>query len=84
VGLALIQKLGIASLRAEITLFEAARALTAADGRTEVTIDDLQQVAPMAVRLRRSAFIQDYFKGQKVEEEEILNAIEIITKAGEG
>ncbi|MEJ2757467.1 MAG: ATP-binding protein [Anaerolineales bacterium] len=84
VGLALIQKLGIASLRAEITLFEATRALTAADGRTEVTIDDLQQVAPMAVRLRRSAFIQDYFKGQKVEEEEILNAIEIITKAGEG
>ncbi|MCB2180134.1 ATP-binding protein [bacterium] len=83
VGLGLIQKLGIASLRAEITLFEAARALAAADGRIEVTLDDLQQVAPMAVRLRRSVFIEDYFAGQKKEEEDILEAIEDIKKDGE-
>ncbi len=81
-GLALIQKLGIASLRAEITLFEAARALAAADSRTEVTLDDLQQIAPMAVRLRRSTFMQNYFDGQKMEEEEILDAITMIMKAG--
>lgn len=82
VGLRLIQKLGIASLRAEITLFEAARALAAADSRTEVTLEDLQAVAPMAVRLRRSAFIQDYFESQKAEEDEILEAVEILKKAG--
>lgn len=84
VGLGLIQKLGIASLRAEITLFEAARALAAADGRTEVSLEDLQQVAPMAVRLRRSMFIKGYFEGQKAEEEEILDAIQELQKAGEG
>lgn len=83
VGLGLIQKLGIASLRAEITLFEAARALAAADGRTEVVLDDLGQVAPIAVRLRRSVFIKGYFEGQKAEEEEILNAIQELQKDGE-
>jgi magnesium chelatase subunit I len=75
VGLGLIRDLGIASLRAEITLFEAARALAAADNRTEVAEEDLQQVAPMALRLRRSKFIEDYLANQAVEENEIAEKL---------
>ncbi|MFQ5617055.1 MAG: ATP-binding protein [Anaerolineales bacterium] len=70
-GLNLVENLQIASLRAEITMFEAARAYTAADGRTEVSPDDLRQVAPMALRLRRSAFMNQYFASQKDEESQI-------------
>jgi magnesium chelatase subunit I len=70
-GLALVEKLKIDSLRAEITLFEATRAYAIADGRLEATVDDLYRVAPMALRLRRSAFINDYLGQQAVEEEEL-------------
>jgi magnesium chelatase subunit I len=71
VGLDLVKQMGIASLRAEISLFEAARAMAAADGREEVIDDDLSQVAPMALRLRRSKFIAEYLKSQADEETEI-------------
>lgn len=64
----LIKKMGIDSLRAEITWFESARAYAAADDRTEVTFDDLKLVAPLALRLRRSQFIADYFESQQAEE----------------
>jgi magnesium chelatase subunit I len=67
----LIQKLGIDSLRAEITWFEAARAYAAADGRNRVTLQDLQAMAPMALRLRRSKFMTEFFNDQMVEEEEL-------------
>lgn len=70
-GLKLIDHLQIDSLRAEITLFEAARAFATADGRQVVIADDLYEVAPMALRLRRSSFITDYFSQQQVEENEI-------------
>jgi magnesium chelatase subunit I len=63
--------LEIDSLRAEITWFEAARAFAAADGRKRVTPQDLQVVAPMALRLRRSKFMTEFFIDQKVEEEEL-------------
>ena len=63
--------MGIDSLRAEITWFEAARAYTAADGRHKVTPEDLQAVAPMALRLRRSQFMTEYFSNQSGEEEEL-------------
>ncbi len=74
-GLALIDSLHIASLRAEITLFEAARAYAAADARTTVTSEDLRVVAPMALRLRRSAFMDAYFANQRGEEEEIATLL---------
>jgi magnesium chelatase subunit I len=77
-GLSLIERLKIDSLRAEITLFEAARAHAIADGRLEVSVEDLQTVAPMALRLRRSAFIRDYFKQQEPEEQELSGIIEKI------
>ncbi len=78
-AIGLIQKLGIDSLRAEITWFEAARAYAVADGHEEVTATDLIAVAPMALRLRRSEFITEYFNQQKGEEDELkhlLNAWE--------
>jgi magnesium chelatase subunit I len=77
-GLTLIQKLEIDSLRAEITLFEAARAYTIAGGRLEVTEEDLHAVAPMALRQRRSGFITDYLSQQSTEDlefDEILSQI---------
>jgi magnesium chelatase subunit I len=61
-GIALIQKLQIDSLRAELTLFEGARAHAAADARNTVSIEDLRVVAPMALRLRRSVFMSQYFQ----------------------
>lgn len=67
----LVQKMGVDSLRAEITWFEAARAYAAADGRDEVTFDDLKAVAPMTLRLRRSSYMSEYFKGQQTEEREM-------------
>ena len=73
-AITLIQKMGIDSLRTEITWFESARAYTAADGRAEVTPEDLRAVAPMTLRLRRSHFMNDYFKGQAGEEKE-MNAL---------
>ncbi len=78
-AIALIQSMGIDSLRAEITWFEAARAYAAADARTEVAADDLRAVAPMALRLRRSVFMTQYFDTQKSEEDE-LN--ELLAKLG--
>jgi Mg-chelatase subunit ChlI len=67
----MVQKLGIDSLRAEITWFEAARAYAAADVRINVIPRDLKAVAPMALRLRRSQFMKEYFKNQEDEEAEI-------------
>jgi magnesium chelatase subunit I len=71
----LVQRMGIDSLRAEITWFESARAYAAADGRTEVTMDDLKVVAPMALRLRRSQFMSEYLKGQLGEEQEMSSLL---------
>lgn len=71
----LVQQMGIDSLRAEITWFESARAYAAADGREEVTTEDLKAVAPMALRLRRSHFMNEYFKGQINEEKELASLL---------
>ena len=71
----LVQKMGIDSLRAEITWFESARAYAAADGRNEVTIEDLKAVASMALRLRRSQFMSEYLKGQSLEETEMSSLL---------
>lgn len=75
-GLELVRRLQIDSLRAEITLFEAARAHAAADGRTEATVSDVRVVAPLTVRLRRSQFMVDYFSQQQVEESEIERVLD--------
>jgi magnesium chelatase subunit I len=68
-GLRMIQRLGIDSLRAEITLFEAARAHAVADGRVLATPTDVRAVAPMALRLRRTLHIRgDTIRGTAAEE----------------
>ena len=79
----LVQKMGIDSLRAEITWFEAARAYTAADGRTRVSPEDLQAIAPMALRLRRSEFMTEYFSSQAGEEEEMQGLLDALEKKQE-
>jgi magnesium chelatase subunit I len=70
-GLNIIHSLEIDSLRAELTLFEAGRAYAAAEGRKTVTQDDIYEIAPMALRLRRSQFITQYLSQQKDEDSEI-------------
>ncbi len=80
-GLELVQRLSIDSLRAEIILFEAARAHAAADGRTLATPADVRAVAPMALRLRRSQFIADYFNAQRAEEEQIDQLLDALLPA---
>lgn len=74
-GLELINRLGIHSLRAEWTLFEAARAYTVADGRKRVRIGDLGVVAPMALRMRRSPFMQTFLETQAIEDDDILTTL---------
>jgi len=75
-GLELVQTMGIESLRAEITLFEAARAHATADGREKATADDVRITAPLALRLRRSPFMVEYFNHQAQEEDELTNALD--------
>jgi magnesium chelatase subunit I len=69
-GSHLVQEVAIDSLRAEFTLFEAARAYAAANARKVVSMDDLRSIAPMTLRLRRSTFMQQYFlENQKFEKQ---------------
>ena len=82
-GIKLVQKMGIDSLRAEIAWFEAARANAAADGREAVVPEDLQTVAPMALRLRRSQFMTEYFSNQEGEEEEMEKLLGTLGKKRE-
>lgn len=78
VGLSLIHKLEIESLRAEITLFEGARAHAAADDREMVCIEDLQRVAPLALRLRKSPFIENYLVDRIAEDKTVTEAMQSI------
>jgi magnesium chelatase subunit I len=79
-GLGLIRQLKIDSLRAEITLFEAARAFAALDNRQASSVEDLRSVASMALRMRRSEFIEKYLSDQGAEEQEITSAINQVMK----
>ena len=81
-GLKLISGLRIESHRAEITLFEAARAYAAADGRLQVTPADLREVASLALRLRRSGFMQEYIARQEEEEVELTGIIDAVFQTG--
>lgn len=80
-GLELIEKFKIASLRAELTLFEAARAHAAADGRTDVQTEDLRQTGLMALRFRRSSFMNEYITQQQTEDVEILTLLDKTIKS---
>jgi len=75
-GIDLIKQLRIHSLRAEITLFEAAKALAASEEREQISLDDIQTIAPMALRLRRSQFITNFLSSSEDENLEIRTAME--------
>ncbi len=77
-GLRLVQELDIDSHRAEYSLFEAARAYAAADGRSKVTTPDIRAVAPMALRQRRSEFMANFFELQQEEDDKIRVSIDKI------
>jgi magnesium chelatase subunit I len=76
--LELIQLLKIDSLRAEITLFEAARAFVALDNRRSVTAEDIQIIAPIALQLRRSGYMEKYLEDRTSEGKEITHAVNSI------
>ena len=78
-GLALVQKLDIDSHRAEYTMFEAARAHAAADGRDLANIQDIRAVAPMALRQRRSQFMVSFFTSQREEDDQIRTFVDELT-----
>jgi magnesium chelatase subunit I len=75
-GLTLVQDLDIDSHRAEYTMFEAARAYAASDGRDVAQLADVRAVAPMALRQRRSPFMVSFFESQIEEDEQIRKRID--------
>lgn len=81
IGIELVQELRIDSTRAEYTMFEAARAHAAADGRTVADERDIRFVAPLALRQRRSEFMNAFMAHQAEEDAEILDRINIISAA---
>ncbi|MBO9309061.1 MAG: magnesium chelatase [Chloroflexi bacterium] len=80
-GLELVRVLDIDSHRAEFTLFEAARAHAAADGRLQADVRDVQAVAALALRQRRSEFMVRYSQQQQAEDEEIRRQAQAILQA---
>jgi magnesium chelatase subunit I len=71
-GLELIQALQIDTGRAEIALFEAARAYAAADERDLASADDVRAVALLALRQRQSPELVAYFQTQSAEDDRLL------------
>ncbi len=76
VGLQLVQSLQIDSSRAEITLFEAARAHAAADEREVVLPSDIEAVAALSLRQRQSPTIIKFFADQQVEDNTIQEKLQ--------
>jgi magnesium chelatase subunit I len=80
--LAVIQELKIPSHRAEIALLEAARARAAADFRSKVIVEDVERIAPLALRQRRSSMLEEYANQIHREDEGILAMLQKIVAAG--
>ena len=74
-GLRLVEELQIDSGRAEITLFEAARAHAAADERLEATEADIRAVSFLALRFRRSG-LASFFEAQEAEDERVQEVLD--------
>jgi magnesium chelatase subunit I len=75
-ALSCIQALNIPSHRAEITLLEAARARVAADYRSQVTIEDVRAVAPLALRMRHSVKIDNFVADLQTEDQAISKVLD--------
>ncbi len=80
-GLGIIRDLEIDSGRAEITLFEAARAYCAADERDEVTAEDIKAVAYASTRLRQSNSLRSFFEAQDAEDRRLQSKLDGNTRA---
>jgi magnesium chelatase subunit I len=74
-GLELIRELNIESNRAEITLFEAAKAYCASDERITVQSSDIEIVALMSLRLRQSDSLRKFYRNQEKEDQRVLSLI---------
>jgi magnesium chelatase subunit I len=70
-GLALVQAAKVESNRAEITLFEAARAHAAAEERLQVLPEDITAVSLLALRQRNSPQLLQFFAEQQAEDEQL-------------
>jgi magnesium chelatase subunit I len=81
-GLEAIQKLGVTSLRGTTVLFEAARAYAAADGRERTDPADLHAIAVLALRMRRSDFMDRYASDIKREDGAIVKALQTKNSSG--
>lgn len=79
-GLELVRRLKLDSSRSEIVLLEAARAYAALDGRKEVATEDIYEVAPMALRMRRSRFMEEFFSKQDQENQELQSLLDGLRK----
>jgi magnesium chelatase subunit I len=77
-AIGLIESLKIQSHRAEIVLLEASRARAAADGRTEVKYEEINVTAPLALRQRRSDFMERFVMESREEDERIARGIDAI------
>ena len=77
-GIELIKDLNIHSLRAELTLFEAAKALAATENRDQITTEDIKSIAPIALRLRRSNYITNFIESNEAENDEINSSLDKI------
>lgn len=75
-GIEIVRRLEIDSHRAEYTMFEAARAYAASDFRRDVTVEDVQVVASLALRQRQSEFMNNYFENQEKEDKRIHDIIQ--------
>lgn len=80
-AMAIIQELQIPSHRAEIALLEGARARAAADFRSEVLIEDVRRIAPLALRHRRSAALEAYSARVQQENADIDTALDRVIPA---
>jgi magnesium chelatase subunit I len=77
-AMGLINSLKVQSHRAEIVLLEAARARAAADGRTDVTNEDIIVTAPLSLRQRRSDFMERFVSDSREEDVRIDSAVQEI------
>ncbi len=73
-ALSIIQELNVPSHRAEISLLEAARARAAADFRNIVLAEDVERMAVMALRQRRSPLLEEY-AGQVQQETSLVQDV---------
>ena len=74
-GSTIIKEMQLESLRAELALFEAARAYAAARNSTTVTEEDIRIVAPITLTMRRSSFMAEFVKNLQKENDEIKNLL---------